>query len=163
KALCQDAIAARGGKLDLLIRQDTETLGPPRHQWSFVTSHDTASPTLRPRLVVSFGSPAGAPTSTTSPTTSITATTTTSPNHSPVRPGDDLLIRHLPGDRPRYPGRAGGRGGWVTRRFACHTARTGHGERPTSRAVCHGRGSQPGSGPPRPGGARPGTFRAQAE
>src|SRR5262249_11758191 len=57
KALCQDAIAARGGQLDLIIRQDTETLGPPRHEWSFVTSDDTANPTLRPRLVVSFASP----------------------------------------------------------------------------------------------------------
>jgi hypothetical protein len=51
-----------------------------------VTSHDTASPTLRPRLVVSFGSPAGAPTSTTSTTTSITATTTTSPTIPPCDP-----------------------------------------------------------------------------
>jgi FG-GAP-like repeat len=86
KALCQDAIAARGGQLDLLVRQDNETLGPPRHQWSFVTSNDTASPTLRPRLVVSFASPAGAPTSTTSTTTSITATTTTSPTTPPCDP-----------------------------------------------------------------------------
>jgi hypothetical protein len=86
KALCQDAIATRGGQLDLLIRQDTETLGPPRHEWSFVTSDDTASPTLRPRLVVSFASPAGSPTSTTSTTTSITATTTTSPTSAPCDP-----------------------------------------------------------------------------
>src|SRR5262245_4522190 len=82
-ALCQDAIAARGGQLDLLIRQDNETLGPPRHQWSFMTSDDTTSPTLWPRVVVSFGSPAGTPTSTTSTTTSITATTTTSPTVPP--------------------------------------------------------------------------------
>src|SRR5262249_58174518 len=64
KALCPDAIAARGGKLDLLIRQDTETLGPPRHQWSFVTSNDTASPSLRPRLAVPFDSPPPPSTST---------------------------------------------------------------------------------------------------
>jgi FG-GAP-like repeat len=79
KVLCQDAIAARGGQLDLLIRQDAETPGTPRHQWSFVTSDDPASPALRPKLVVSFGSSASTPTSTTSTTTSITPTTT-SPN-----------------------------------------------------------------------------------
>src|SRR5262249_53539879 len=50
--LCRDAIAARGGHLDLLIRQDTETPGTP-HQWSFVMTDDGASPEMRPSLVVS--------------------------------------------------------------------------------------------------------------
>src|SRR5262249_45802012 len=43
------------------------------------------------------------------------------------------------------------------------TARTGHGKHPARPAVCDRRRSQPGSGPPRPGGARPDTIRAQAE
>src|SRR5262249_15369436 len=47
-ALCSDAIAARGGQLDLLIRQDSETTGTPRHQWSFVTSDAVANPATRP-------------------------------------------------------------------------------------------------------------------
>src|SRR5262245_25754957 len=70
--LCEDAIAARGGRLDLLIRQDAETPGTPRHQWSLVTSDDTASPSLRPELMVSLGSSA---TLTSTPTTSTTSTT----------------------------------------------------------------------------------------
>lgn len=53
-ALCQDAIAARGGQLDLLIRSDMETPGAPPHQWSFVTSHDTASSAMPPELTVSL-------------------------------------------------------------------------------------------------------------
>jgi hypothetical protein len=53
-ALCQDAIAARGGQLDLLIRSDMETSGAPPHQWSFVTSHDTASSAMPPELTVSL-------------------------------------------------------------------------------------------------------------
>ena len=73
-ALCQDAIAARGGHLDLLIRQDTETPGTP-HQWSFVMTDDGASPEMRPSLVVSFNGSAGSSTST---------TTTTTPNNSPT-------------------------------------------------------------------------------
>jgi hypothetical protein len=72
--LCQDAIAARGGHLDLLIRQDTETPGTP-HQWSFVMADDGASPEMRPSLVVSFNGSAGSSTST---------TTTTTPNNSPT-------------------------------------------------------------------------------
>jgi FG-GAP-like repeat len=75
-ALCGDAIAARGGELDLLIRQDAESPGTPRHQWSFVTSDDTANPAMRPALVVSLGAgTAEAPTTTTSPS----STTTTLP------------------------------------------------------------------------------------
>jgi hypothetical protein len=75
--LCQDAIAARGGHLDLLIRQDTETPGTP-HQWSFVMTDDGPSPEPRPSLVVSFNGSAGCGTSTTTiPTTSPTTTTTT--------------------------------------------------------------------------------------
>src|SRR5262245_7471815 len=77
--LCEDAIAARGGQLDMLIRQDTETPGTPLHQWSFVTSDDTANPSMRPELMVSLGSSAtltSTPTtSTTTPTTSTTSTT----------------------------------------------------------------------------------------
>jgi hypothetical protein len=72
-ALCSDAMAARGGHLDLLIQQDTEIPGAPRHQWSFVTSDDTASPTLRPKLIASFGAGAG------STSTSTTTTSTTLP------------------------------------------------------------------------------------
>jgi hypothetical protein len=53
-ALCQDALAARGGQLDLLIRQDMETPGTPPHQWSFVTSNDTASSAMPPELTVSL-------------------------------------------------------------------------------------------------------------
>jgi hypothetical protein len=75
-ALCRDAIAARGGQLDLLIQQDTETPGVPRHQWSFVTSDDTASPAMRPELIASFGAGTGSGTASTS--TSTTSTTTTS-------------------------------------------------------------------------------------
>jgi hypothetical protein len=70
--LCRDAIAARGGHLDLLIRQDTETPGTP-HQWSFVMTDDGPSPEPRPSLVVSFNGSAGSGTSTTTiPTTSPT-------------------------------------------------------------------------------------------
>jgi hypothetical protein len=78
--LCQDAIAARGGHLDLLIRQDTETPGIP-HQWSFVMTDDGASPEMRPSLVVSFNGSArsGTSTTTTTPSTSPTTTTTTLP------------------------------------------------------------------------------------
>jgi VCBS repeat protein len=74
-ALCRDAIAARGGQLDLLIQQDTETPGAPLHQWSFVTSDDTASPAMRPKLIASFGAgtSSGSPTST--PSTTTTSTT----------------------------------------------------------------------------------------
>jgi hypothetical protein len=72
--LCRDAIAARGGHLDLLIRQDTETPGTP-HQWSFVMTDDGASPEMRPSLVVSFNGSSGSGTSTTTiPTTSPTTT-----------------------------------------------------------------------------------------
>jgi FG-GAP-like repeat len=71
-ALCRDAIAARGGQLDLLIQQDTETPGAPRHQWSFVTSDDAASPAMRPELIVSFGAAASSSTPTSSTTTSTT-------------------------------------------------------------------------------------------
>jgi len=70
-ALCSDAIAARGGQLDLLIRQDTETPGTPQ-QWSFVTSDDTANPAMRPELVATFGAAASSSTST--PTTTTTTT-----------------------------------------------------------------------------------------
>jgi hypothetical protein len=77
--LCQDAIAARGGHLDLLIRQDTEAPGTP-HQWSFVMTDDGASPEMRPSLVVSLNGSAGSGTPTTTiPTTSPTTTTTTLP------------------------------------------------------------------------------------
>jgi hypothetical protein len=72
-ALCSDATAARGGQLDLLIQQDTEIPGPPPHQWSFVTSDDTASPAMRPKLIVSFGAGAN------STSTSTTTTSTTLP------------------------------------------------------------------------------------
>jgi hypothetical protein len=71
-ALCSDAIATRGGQLDLLIQQDTEMPGAPRHQWSFVTSDDTASPAMRPELIASFGAGASASTSTSTTTTSTT-------------------------------------------------------------------------------------------
>ena len=74
-ALCSDAMAARDGQLDLLIQQDTEVPGAPQHQWSFVTSDDTASPTMRPKLIVSFG--AGASSGMSSTSTSTTPTTTT--------------------------------------------------------------------------------------
>jgi hypothetical protein len=84
-ALCQDAIAARRGQLDLLIRQDSETPGTPQHEWSFVTSDDTASPALRPQLVVSVGSPASASASTTS-TTSATAPKTTTSTTTSITP-----------------------------------------------------------------------------
>src|SRR5262249_4200212 len=70
--LCADAIAARGGQLDLLVRQDSEAPGTPLHQWSFVTSDDTANPSMRPELMVSLGSRA---TLTSTPTTSTTSTT----------------------------------------------------------------------------------------
>src|SRR5262245_21763157 len=69
-ALCRDAIAARGGRLDLLIQQDTEMPGAPQHQWSFVTSDDTANPATRPKLIATFG--AAASTSTPSTTTTTT-------------------------------------------------------------------------------------------
>ena len=68
--LCQDAITARGGHLDLLIRQDSETPGTPPHQWSFVMVGDGPSPEMRPSLVVTFnggGSGTSSPTSTPSP------------------------------------------------------------------------------------------------
>src|SRR5262249_46668504 len=69
--LCRDAIAARGGHLDLLIRQDTETPGTPQ-QWSFVTSDDTANPAMRPELIATFGAATSSSTST--PTTTTTTT-----------------------------------------------------------------------------------------
>jgi hypothetical protein len=75
--LCADAIAARGGQLDLQIRQDTETPGTPRHQWSFVTSDDTANPATRPKLTVLLG-PVESTTTTTTTTTATSPTSTTS-------------------------------------------------------------------------------------
>jgi hypothetical protein len=72
--LCEDAIAARGGQLEMLIRQDTEAPGTPLHQWSFVTSDETVNPATRPELVVSLGH-SGASTVTSTPTTSTTSTT----------------------------------------------------------------------------------------
>src|SRR5262249_25866507 len=71
-ALCRDAIAARGGRLDLLIRQDTEMPGAPQHQWSFVTSDDTANPAMRPQLIATFGRAGSSGTS--APTTTTTTT-----------------------------------------------------------------------------------------
>jgi len=74
--LCQDAIAARGGHLDLLIRQDGEAPGAPPHQWSFVMVDDGPNPATRPSLVVAFnGSTGSGPSSTSTPTTSTTSTT----------------------------------------------------------------------------------------
>jgi hypothetical protein len=70
-ALCSDAIAAHGGQLDLLIRQDVETPGTPQ-QWSFVTSDDTANPAMRPKLIATYGAAGSSSTST--PTTSTTTT-----------------------------------------------------------------------------------------
>jgi hypothetical protein len=52
RALCQDAITSRGGRLDLLIRQGVETLGSPHRQWGFFSSDYALDPTRRPRLVV---------------------------------------------------------------------------------------------------------------
>jgi hypothetical protein len=75
-ALCSDAIAARGGRLDLLIRQDTEMPGAPQHQWSFVTSDDTANPAMRPKLIAIFGAAGGSGTSTSTTTVPTTPTTT---------------------------------------------------------------------------------------
>src|SRR4029077_10411881 len=63
----------------------SETPGTPQHEWSFVTSDDTASPALRPQLVVSVGSPASASASTTS-TTSATAPKTTTSTTTSITP-----------------------------------------------------------------------------
>src|SRR5262249_22619729 len=73
-ALCRDAIAARGGRLGLLIQQDTEMPGAPQHQSSIVTSDATAHAAMRLTLIATFG--AAASTSTPSTTTSTTTTTT---------------------------------------------------------------------------------------
>lgn len=54
QALCQDAVTSRAGRLDLLVRQDFETPGTPRRQWSILSSDYTLDPTRRPRLVVRY-------------------------------------------------------------------------------------------------------------
>jgi hypothetical protein len=79
-ALCQDAIAARGGHLDLLIRQDGEAPGAPPHQWSFVMVGDGPNPATRPSLVVTFSGSAGSgPPTTSTPTSTTSPTSTTLP------------------------------------------------------------------------------------
>src|SRR5262249_21225369 len=77
--LCEDAIAARGGQLDMLIRQDMETPGTPPHQWSFVTSDDTANPSMRPELTLVLGPVASSTTPTSSPTSTTSTTLPTTP------------------------------------------------------------------------------------
>jgi hypothetical protein len=92
--LCQDAIAARGGHLDLLIRQDSETPGTPPHQWSFVMVGDGPSPEMRPSLVVTFSGGAGSgPSTTSSPTTTTSPTSTTLPTCSASATFSSLTCR----------------------------------------------------------------------
>jgi len=50
-AFCQDAITSRSGSLDLLIRQDTETLGA--HAFNMRTK-ESATTSTKPKLVVTY-------------------------------------------------------------------------------------------------------------